>query len=552
MKNINHIFKKFIPVIIIAFSFSSCNSGKKSIDSVSLIPVKSGKEFQYVDLEGQIVINPQFTEASIFRDGLALVETSGEKPRWGFIGEDGKYVIAANFLSATVFGDGLAWVVSENGAPTCINTKGEVLFALQNAEEVQLFSDGLAGFKEVNNEGQEKWGFVDKEGKAIINAQFSEIGNFVNGMCPVSNPEGKWGYIDKEGKILINYQFDDAKSFYGGFAVVVSDGKAGLIDEKGKYKINPQFSEIQNDGDLFLVQQDGKFGWTDKEGKIIINPQFSRAYPFNNQNLAAVQSGKSFGFIDKEGKVVINPQFDMALPFNGKLALVLSSNKIGFIDEEGKYVINPQFDGVSDDLVEYFQSGGSSFSSIKSDFFDVGAIISRLKIDSPEGISFNSLLSDIITKFKKSQSDLSQYGVEHQLISNEKINNNVLVDFYILCSAWINNGYYGSSTFNSNAKPSAFMYKLNLTGKANGKEDAIKSAIETSLSGYTKDVTISNERESIFKNTKQSVKVFTQYGNIIIIISPLSSQSDFSLPNEESAPIDSASAEYSGESPYNE
>jgi hypothetical protein len=287
---------------------------------------------------------------------------------------------------------------------------------------------------------------------------------------------------------------------------------------------------MQSDGDLFLIEQDGKFGWSDKEGKIIINPQFSKAFPFTNAKLAAVQSGKSYGFIDKEGKLIINPQFDMALPFNGELALVVSSNKIGFIDNEGKYVINPQFDDVSRDLVEYFQTGGSSFNSVQTDFFNVGAITSRIKADAPEGLSFNSTMTEVLTKFKKSQEDFSKYSQEHMMISSEKITNDATLNFYILGNPWVSIGYYDYS-FNVGLKPTGFAYMVNLTGKGYGKEDAVKTAIETSLTGYTKDANMSNETESTYNNAKQSVKIFTTNGNVVIVISSLATTSNV-IPEE--------------------
>ena len=524
MKNLKQTFK-ISAIAIVAAAMTACGGGGKDIDAVKLMPVKMGKEFQYVDAEGKIVINPQFSEATIFRNGLALVQTSSDKPQWGFIGEDGKFAVIANYKSATVFSEDMAWVVSENAAPGCINTKGELKFTLTNAEEVNTFSDGLAAFKEINETGEEKWGFVDKEGKVKINAQFSDVGSFVDSKCPVSNIDGKWGYIDKEGKLVINHQFDNAESFFNSSAVVKSGGKAGLIDASGKFLINPQFSDMQSDGDLFLIEQDGKFGWTDKEGKIIINPQFSKAFPFTNGKLAAVQSGKSYGFIDKEGKIIINPQFDMALPFNGKLALVVSSNKIGFIDNEGKYVINPQFDDASGDMVEYFQTGGSSVSSVRTDFFNVGAITSRIKSDAPEGLSFNSTMTEVLTKFKKSQEDFNKYSQEHMMISSEKITNDATLNFYILGNPWVSSGYYDYS-FNAGLKPTGFAYMINLTGKGYGKEDAVKAAFETSLTGYTKDATMSNETESLYKNAKQSVKIFTKNGNVVIVITSATAASN--------------------------
>lgn len=523
MKNLKKTLK-ISAMAIVAAAMSSCGGSGKDIDTVKLMPVKMGKEFQYIDAEGKIVINPQFSAATIFRNGLALVKTSGDKPQWGYIGEDGKFAISANYKSATVFSEDMAWVVSENAAPSCINTKGELKFTLTNAEEVKVFSDGLAAFKEINETGEEKWGFIDKEGKVKINAQFSDVGRFIDSKCPVSNLEGKWGYIDKEGKLLINNQFDNAESFFNGSAVVKSGGKAGLIDATGKYLINPQFTDMQSDGDLFLIEQDGKYGWTDKEGKIVINPQFSKAFPFTNGNLAAVQSGKSYGFIDKEGKIVINPQFDIALPFNGKLALVVSSNKVGFIDNEGKYAINPQFDDVSSDLVEYFENGGSSYSSVKTDFFNVGAITSRIKTDAPEGLSFKTTMAEVLTKFEKSEQDFNKYSGDHLMISEEKITNDATLNFYINANPWRSAGW--DYVFVTGMNPSGFAYMINLSGKGTGKEDAVKAAIEASLTGYTKDVDMSNENESLYKNAKQSVRILQKNGGVVIVISSLDFQED--------------------------
>ena len=92
MKSTLHLFA----ILIAIFFISSCSDGGssdggKSISEIKLIPVKNGKEFQYIDKEGKIVINPQFSEATIFRNDLALVKTSGDEPKWGFISEDGKY-----------------------------------------------------------------------------------------------------------------------------------------------------------------------------------------------------------------------------------------------------------------------------------------------------------------------------------------------------------------------------------------------------------------------------------------------------------------------------
>jgi hypothetical protein len=505
--------------MLTVYFLSSCGDGRKGVSQVKLIPVKSGDDFQYIDIEGKIVINPQFSEATIFRNGLALVRTSADKPKWGYINEDGKYSITANYKSATVFNDGMAWVVLENAPPTAINDKGEIKVTLQDAETVKIFKEGLSAFSIIDSNGV-KWGFIDKAGKVKINPQFSNTGNFSNGKCAVENIDGKWGYIDKDGKMLINYQFENAKEFVDGKAIVFSNYKAGLIDEKGKYQINPQFSDMIDDGSNYLIKQDQKWGWCDKEGKNLINPQFGEAFPFMGNELAAVQSGKSWGYIDINGKIIINPQFDMALPYKGKLALVVSGKKAGFIDEEGKYIINPQFDNISNDLVLYMLNGSSEYESVTTDFFNMTSIVNRININTPEGLSLSSKLSDVVAKLKITENEFSQYSTEHLVIKNKKITNDATVGFYVIANAFkdIPDGWYSKKGFDLDAIVQGYAYTISLLGKGSGKEKEVKNAIEKTFSGYKKDENQSNEIVNVFKNEKQIIKSYTNGSQIVIII----------------------------------
>jgi len=518
--------------ILLAITFlSSCGGGGNSVSEVKLIPVSNGEEFQYIDREGKIVINPQFNQATVFRNGLALVKTSRDEPKFGFITEDGKFAITANYKYATVFSDDLAWVVSENTAPSAINNKGEIKVTLQDAETVNIFKEGLAAFSVIDISGL-KWGFVDKEGKVKINPQFSNTGNFSNRKCAVENSDGKWGYIDKEGKLLINYQFKKAKEFINGKAVVFSGRKAGLIDESGKYVINPQFSDMIDDGDKYLIEQDGKWGWCDKEGKITINPQFAEAYPFRGSKLAAVRSGESWGYIDNDGKIVINPQFDAAFPYNGKMALVVSGGQVGFIDNEGKYIINPQFYDVSKDLVTYMLNGSSEYESVETDFFNIESIVNRVNVNTPEGLSLSSKLSDVITKLKISENEFSESSSDHTVINNEEITNDATFSFYVLANAYkeIPDGWYTKKVFNPEAVVQGYAYVISLSGKGYGKDKDVKDAIEQSFSGYKKDETLSTEETCILKNEKQTIKLFINESQIIIVIT---SNQNETVKNEE-------------------
>ncbi|MBP5241278.1 MAG: WG repeat-containing protein, partial [Bacteroidales bacterium] len=46
------------------------------------------------------------------------------------------------------------------------------------------------------------WGFMDKTGNVVIEPQFTEAGDFSEGLAKVS-VDWKWGYIDQTGKFVI-------------------------------------------------------------------------------------------------------------------------------------------------------------------------------------------------------------------------------------------------------------------------------------------------------------------------------------------------------------
>lgn len=262
-----------------------------------------------------------------------------------------------------------------------------------------------SGFDLIPYMAGDKWGFIDDEGKIIINPQFLAAGVFQEDVALVASSEGKYGFIGKDGKYVVNPTYKSASSFSEGLACVVpEDGKPQYIDKTGnvKFTVNEgRYSGVFNDG-LALVgvesKEGVKWGYIDQTGKMAINAQFDAAgifseglaavamtskengetlwgfidkngtivvnYQFKGHNirfangLALVSDGKKQGYVDKNGKYVINPQFDNAGQFKDGLAAIRQGDMCGFIDSEGKIVINPQFN-----RVENFSGGLAAVSS---------------------------------------------------------------------------------------------------------------------------------------------------------------------------------------------
>ncbi|MDR1812545.1 MAG: WG repeat-containing protein [Candidatus Fibromonas sp.] len=351
--------KKIILALSVAISVLLFACGNKTEADFSIVPVKGfNGEYQYIDIDqkGKIVINPQFGKATIFRDGLALVKTSGKDGKWGYIDKKGKFVIAPVYSKAQIFSNGVAWVQMEDQPPMLIDKNGKMLLQIDSLISAAPFSDGITRISVYSN-GEELDRFINKKGElAVVTVIGEEIDDISEGLYLFKNKEnGKWGYRNKNGESAITPQFDDYNLFIDGMAMVGIGNKWGVIDKKGNYLINPQYDELSYDSDgLFYVKVGKKYGWVNKKGEMIINPQFDDVDEFNGGELAPVQIGSKWAYIDKKGQIIINPQFELASPFNGDYAMIMNKDgKIGFIDKKGDFIVHPLYDFDLDDFYEY-------------------------------------------------------------------------------------------------------------------------------------------------------------------------------------------------------
>ncbi|MEG1762147.1 MAG: WG repeat-containing protein [Bacteroidales bacterium] len=198
----------FILGIGLLSSMIACTSTKQE-KSIERIPIRTENGYQYINTKGDIVIDSQFAEATLFHDGLALVKTTKAVQNWGYIDINGNFIIEAKYEQATLFSEGFAWVVADNQAPSVINRKGNLLFTLKEAQRVRSFSQGLAP------------------------VQIADSLNLV------------WGYVNTKGKLSIPPQFDAAYPFHDGIALIRMGDKFGFINLKGEIIVKPQYADSQ-------------------------------------------------------------------------------------------------------------------------------------------------------------------------------------------------------------------------------------------------------------------------------------------------------------------
>ncbi|MGE5648307.1 MAG: WG repeat-containing protein [Acidobacteriota bacterium] len=243
----------------------------------------------FIDKTGVIVIDgrkdPSFGEhsnigsdsaESAFHDGLALIDVDGRK---GYIDKTGTIVIAPQFAYAYPFSEGLAAATKSESAGEGwghIDKTGRWIVE-PKFQWASSFSDGLAPVNRTRN-----CGYVDAHGTLVLQPKLSPgetdcatvWGDFVNGLARWKF-ENKYGFIDRTGKTVIEPKYDLTFHFSEGFAAVMVGGKWGYIDTRGKMVIQPmplQRAEDFHHGLAFVSTKDGKYGYIDKSGKYVWSP----------------------------------------------------------------------------------------------------------------------------------------------------------------------------------------------------------------------------------------------------------------------------------------
>ena len=310
---------------------------------------------------------------------------------WGYIDIDGKTIVSPMFDQCFPYSSvGLAAVYDrDNRQYYFIDLKGNRIkteikdFKLIDRMGFSLedFSDGLIPV-EIDN----KWGFMNTQGKLVIPAEYDYVNGFGEGKSVVlkrktfyildtdgtalklNTPEikevrkfseglapfetiGGYGFINQEGQIVIKPRFKTVGYFKNGFAWARSDdGKLGFIDAEGSWVIKPQFSFAGNfdkTSGLARVKLGEKWHYVDKNGKL---HRFSDTTVWEDfsEGLALGKKNGNFGFFNNTGEWIIEPSLDGARDFKNGYAAAKRGGKWGVIDTSGKWVITPAFMNVYD------------------------------------------------------------------------------------------------------------------------------------------------------------------------------------------------------------
>lgn len=224
-------------------------------------------------------------------------------------------------------------------------------------------------------------GFVDPEGKVMIEPQFEYATDFSDGRAFV------WNYLDQADEkavVPLGEEYQNYESFGLG-----GNRKTGIIDSTGKFVVEPKVNFIVYSAfidSIALVRIDNKYEIIDINGAVVSNTYQnyfekviyknlikgksdnlkpgSKCYmtrkkqfvsgPYQNcepysEGYGAVRIGGKYGYVNLKGEMKIVPQFMDAHQFSNGYAVVsvlaskadTRNKNFGLIDTNGTFVIAP-------------------------------------------------------------------------------------------------------------------------------------------------------------------------------------------------------------------
>jgi hypothetical protein len=306
------------------------------------------------------VLSNGYTYARMVNVETGIILATAEASDWHIESVD---AIASELLSQTV--------VKKEEKTTSTAWAVEPVF-----DDVMSFSEGMAAVKQ-----NDKWGFIDRTGKTVIQTQFSSVGDFREGLAAVEQ-NGKWGYIDKTGKWIIQSHFAVAVGFSEGLALIGKDGKWGIIDKTGKV--------------VFWLKKDiEEFGLYFSEGLLAASVSQKSMLPKSIRKLNELlawgnaryddeddlhkkymeftgEEVERWGFLNRNGEWVIEPQFYSVSPLGFGEGLIIATKSLPYkvagkisgnnyytyaINKNGNVVCSVYYDGFGRDLARYNHTG---------------------------------------------------------------------------------------------------------------------------------------------------------------------------------------------------
>lgn len=199
---------------------------------VIIVSDKYYSEYLLLDFNGNQIYKQEYENLRICDNGMVLCQT---RNGWGYLDSKGQTVVEPQYEEAYLYEDGVALVVDEDNNAMLIDEKGKVIKSLDYLPSLRgdcfdkNFHEGFA-VAESEDEFEGHCMFVNSNYEPQFNKVFYSVSDFHDGYAAVQDTETElWGFIDSKGNYVIEPRYK------GREAVICDDGYGIVQGDWGKF-----------------------------------------------------------------------------------------------------------------------------------------------------------------------------------------------------------------------------------------------------------------------------------------------------------------------------
>jgi len=286
--------------------------------------------FGLVDIEGNIILEPQYDRIFDFFNGVAIVTKNN---KYGIINSSGKEVLPPSLSFIFDFGD---------------------------SADVTIFHDHI--------DYRHRSGFVTKNGKVIElqkNSEvFSKIGNQFLVTTVLGRESKKFTTYSSKGLPVLEVNWNNSHEddkyhkkqklpFYWQYSETGDENTQ--IQKRNEMRIQEIDIMEKLPVNYFLFFQEGiaimpkkkgydiKYCYVNEKGQEVLPTKFINAHLFKNGVAAVCPENSGWGVINTKGEVVIPFEYEYLEVLNEDYLIFASNYKLGIMDFSRKVILEPEY-----------------------------------------------------------------------------------------------------------------------------------------------------------------------------------------------------------------
>ncbi len=277
-----------------------------------------GGKWGVIDTQGNEVCPVQYEYVDFCANGKVAVNIGGKMKnlyisggKWGYVDlTTGKEIIPPTYGHVLPFcNEGAAWVETSGSVPQKVwallshDTKGKI----ENAERLFDITAPLSIavlFDQPQKVGS--WALIDENGNKLLNADYTNVGAFVNGVA-WAEKGGKYGMVDAKGKTTIPFEYTQLSDCYNDVVWAWnSDGKIALLTKFGEPLTDAKYSNVHAfTDDVTWAKIGDLYCLINYKGEELTPARYSKVGEFYNGVAAVWNEKNSIGAVTKSGKEIV-------------------------------------------------------------------------------------------------------------------------------------------------------------------------------------------------------------------------------------------------------